>query len=269
MLEYYSGILFLTTNRVGAIDEAFKSRIHISLYYPPLDWRTTKEIWRVNLRRTKDRVDADEFALLKFARKHFYGNEGQKRWNGRQIFNAFQTAIALAEFDRVEKEKESCMRGESGAKTKPKLSEKHFSEVAKTYGKFEDYLQETHGGYNDTLISEMDGLRADSFGFKRAVVPTPPPLTGKQSKSKPKKKFDSSDLPSTEEEEEDSSEATEESEEEERDSEEERKKKKGKKKREASADRKGKGKKGGKGKRSKKESQRGASTEAEDDEDDD
>ena len=32
MLEYYSGILFLTTNRVGTMDEAFKSRIHISLY---------------------------------------------------------------------------------------------------------------------------------------------------------------------------------------------------------------------------------------------
>jgi SpoVK/Ycf46/Vps4 family AAA+-type ATPase len=32
VLEFYSGILFLTTNRVGTIDEAFKSRIHISLY---------------------------------------------------------------------------------------------------------------------------------------------------------------------------------------------------------------------------------------------
>jgi hypothetical protein len=33
VLEYYSGILFLTTNRVGIMDEAFKSRIHVSLYY--------------------------------------------------------------------------------------------------------------------------------------------------------------------------------------------------------------------------------------------
>lgn len=32
VLEFYAGILFLTTNRVGTIDEAFKSRIHISLY---------------------------------------------------------------------------------------------------------------------------------------------------------------------------------------------------------------------------------------------
>jgi SpoVK/Ycf46/Vps4 family AAA+-type ATPase len=32
MLEYYKGLLFLTTNRVGASDEAFKSRVHISLF---------------------------------------------------------------------------------------------------------------------------------------------------------------------------------------------------------------------------------------------
>ncbi len=31
-LEFYSGILFLTTNRVGTIDEALKSRIDLSLY---------------------------------------------------------------------------------------------------------------------------------------------------------------------------------------------------------------------------------------------
>lgn len=30
-LEYYSGILFLTTNRVGSIDEALRSRIHMSV----------------------------------------------------------------------------------------------------------------------------------------------------------------------------------------------------------------------------------------------
>ena len=44
VLEYYEGILFLTTNRVGISDEAFKSRIHISLYYPPLNWQQTEKI---------------------------------------------------------------------------------------------------------------------------------------------------------------------------------------------------------------------------------
>lgn len=48
-LEYYTGILFLTTNRVGTIDEAFRSRIHMTLYYPPLNISQTKAIWEDNL----------------------------------------------------------------------------------------------------------------------------------------------------------------------------------------------------------------------------
>ena len=34
VLEYYAGILFLTTNRIGDFDEAFTSRIHMRLFYP-------------------------------------------------------------------------------------------------------------------------------------------------------------------------------------------------------------------------------------------
>ena len=34
MLEYYRGILFLTTKRIKNIDEAFYGRIHISEQYP-------------------------------------------------------------------------------------------------------------------------------------------------------------------------------------------------------------------------------------------
>ncbi|KAK4540421.1 hypothetical protein LTR36_009278 [Oleoguttula mirabilis] len=33
-LEYYQGILFLTTNRIGTFDEAFLSRIDVPIYYP-------------------------------------------------------------------------------------------------------------------------------------------------------------------------------------------------------------------------------------------
>ncbi|CAK7206147.1 hypothetical protein SEUCBS139899_008932 [Sporothrix eucalyptigena] len=54
VLEYYSGILFLTTNRVGTLDEAFKSRIHMSLYYPPLNEKQTMQIFRMNIDRIKE-----------------------------------------------------------------------------------------------------------------------------------------------------------------------------------------------------------------------
>ncbi len=46
MLEYFQGILFLTTNRVATFDEAFQSRIHIGLRYDKLDIKTKKGIWK-------------------------------------------------------------------------------------------------------------------------------------------------------------------------------------------------------------------------------
>ncbi|KAJ1333057.1 NTP/NDP exchange transporter [Microdochium nivale] len=106
VLEYYPGVLFLTTNRVGAFDDAFRSRIHLSLYYPKLDRRQTIKIWKMNLRRISEsnakrvqdgepeiRIHTDK--ILRFVRDHWE----QLSWNGRQIRNAFQTAIALSEFD--------------------------------------------------------------------------------------------------------------------------------------------------------------------------
>ena len=51
VLDYYDGVLFLTTNRVGTVDEAFRSRIHLSLYYPPLRKKQALEIFKLNIRR--------------------------------------------------------------------------------------------------------------------------------------------------------------------------------------------------------------------------
>ena len=49
-LEYFSGILILTTNRVGIFDEAFRSRIHLFLYFPPFDLDATMSIWENSLK---------------------------------------------------------------------------------------------------------------------------------------------------------------------------------------------------------------------------
>jgi hypothetical protein len=46
LLEYFQGILFLTTNRVETFDEAFQSRIHIALKYNELGMKAKKDIWR-------------------------------------------------------------------------------------------------------------------------------------------------------------------------------------------------------------------------------
>ncbi|GAB7344609.1 hypothetical protein MBLNU457_3099t1 [Dothideomycetes sp. NU457] len=45
VLEYYEGIMFLTTNRVNIFDAAFQSRIHISLDYSELTIESRKAVW--------------------------------------------------------------------------------------------------------------------------------------------------------------------------------------------------------------------------------
>lgn len=46
VLEYYEGILILTSNRVGTFDEAFKSCIQLSLHYENLGKRQCRKIWK-------------------------------------------------------------------------------------------------------------------------------------------------------------------------------------------------------------------------------
>jgi len=45
-IEYFNGVLILTTNLPGHIDEAFASRIHVQLYYAPLDAAQRVDVWR-------------------------------------------------------------------------------------------------------------------------------------------------------------------------------------------------------------------------------
>ncbi|KAI4592674.1 hypothetical protein KJ359_010576 [Pestalotiopsis sp. 9143b] len=46
VLEYYEGIMILTSNRVGTFDEAFQSRIRVALRYEPLSFQSRKAIWQ-------------------------------------------------------------------------------------------------------------------------------------------------------------------------------------------------------------------------------
>ena len=57
-LEYYEGILFLTTNRVKVTDEAIASRIHFVLRYGNLDHSARKGVWRSFLRRANTQKGA-------------------------------------------------------------------------------------------------------------------------------------------------------------------------------------------------------------------
>lgn len=55
LLEYHDGIMFLTTNRVEALDEAFKSRISVAIKYNDLDYDARRQVWMnfLNLARVR------------------------------------------------------------------------------------------------------------------------------------------------------------------------------------------------------------------------
>jgi len=163
VLEYYSGILFLTTNRVGMFDEAFKSRIHISLYYPPLDRKAYLAVWDMNLRRTeegKKNIQVDRAEIRGYAKRHYK----ELKWNGRQIRNAFQTAIALAEFDAKKEAINACVKGAEDMIHPPaKLTRQKFVKVAKASKDFDEYLKEVYAGSNDADIAEREEVRKDDF----------------------------------------------------------------------------------------------------------
>ena len=86
-LEYYTGTLFLTTNRAFAIDEAFKSRIHIRLTYSALDIPSRRRVWANFIASSGRRSDFSEEDLDSLAEKDL---------NGRQIKNVLKTAVLLA-----------------------------------------------------------------------------------------------------------------------------------------------------------------------------
>jgi len=84
-LEYYEGILFLTTNRVSNMDPAFQSRIHISMEYPGLDKSARKKVWGNFLVGMEHELSERELSLL-----------ADVDLNGRQIKNVLKTGGLLA-----------------------------------------------------------------------------------------------------------------------------------------------------------------------------
>jgi len=92
LLEYYCGILFLTTNRVESLDPAFQSRVQCALRYDELDSESRTKIWadlldHSSVEKAGEGLDEKELA------KH--------KLNGRQIKNALQLAVALAQNEGV------------------------------------------------------------------------------------------------------------------------------------------------------------------------
>jgi len=192
VLDYYNGILFLTTNRAGVLDEAFKSRIHYKIYYPDLTLEQTLDIWKLNIQRVRKieqelaKVEnrssllINEDELIAFAKQRFLESGNNKRggrWNGRQIRNAFQVARSLAYYEHGIREDERRTRQPSLSNTNvsspvtakdslpgpPILSVRHFKMMHEITASFENYRTAVHGGTTDADLALEAEYRHDGF----------------------------------------------------------------------------------------------------------
>lgn len=86
-LEYYKGILFLTTNRVGTFDEAFMSRIHIQIHYPEFEDEERDRVWGSFFQKLEEDRETT-MRITQSARDYVQSEELRAlKWNGRQIRN--------------------------------------------------------------------------------------------------------------------------------------------------------------------------------------
>lgn len=85
LLERYQGIMFLTSNRPEHFDEAFRSRISISINYKELDKESRLKVWTNLLEASNIHISIEDTKLL-----------SETEMNGRQIKNCIRMGQCMA-----------------------------------------------------------------------------------------------------------------------------------------------------------------------------
>ena len=138
MLEYYEGILVLTSNRVGIFDEAFKSRIQLALHYPTLGPYQRLRIWENFI----DRLASFDDGSVNIAElRDNLEKLAEEKMNGRQIRNAITTARQYAQWKNTT------------------LTYEHLKDVLDVSGRFDKYLDKLNGGNTQDQLAEEEGIR--------------------------------------------------------------------------------------------------------------
>ena len=144
------------------------SRIHIILRYEKPSRDDWLQIWQNNIRRAQKHYHIDREKLVQWAAKRFEILD----WNGRQIRNAFQAAIALAEFSV--RSNDSRIRVDTNVSgTMPSniaVGKKHFQDVADVSMEFDEYITSIYGMSSFADRARTDFARNDNFRSSRATA---------------------------------------------------------------------------------------------------
>ena len=91
VLEYYTGTIILTTNRISSLDVAVQSRIHLSIRYDDLSRGDCQEIFKHFIAEAEFEDGKKEEVL-----EWFVEEVSEEKLNGRQIRNLVTSAQAFA-----------------------------------------------------------------------------------------------------------------------------------------------------------------------------
>jgi hypothetical protein len=146
MIEYYRGILFLTTNRLGTMDIAFQSRVSLAVRFNPLTTELRRQIWLNFIERLDPLESTGKEQLLSKL-----NDISEWNLNGRQIRNILRMAqsIALARERR------------RGAMTFA-----HVEQIVNETLRFQDYFDEE---YRESR-SQLGGLNSRKFQEKQSFA---------------------------------------------------------------------------------------------------
>ncbi|KAH7126025.1 ATPase [Dactylonectria macrodidyma] len=158
-LEYYDGILILTSNRVGTFDEAFMSRIQLNLRYKNLVQDQRRQIWenfinRLEKPEPEQNAETDTGCLVADgpqpntnlgvdtqSMRDQLDKLAEPPLNGREIRNLISTARQLAMF------------------RKKKMGYEHLKAVMMEGDKFNAYLKDLRKGFSADEIKNHRGDR--------------------------------------------------------------------------------------------------------------
>lgn len=139
----------------------------------------TRAVFKLNLKLIEDRFRNDERnikierdEIIEFALDYFRIND-KARWNGRQIRNACQTALALAEFKAQGGNHETVLDPNADVW----LAVDNFKTVSKAYLEFTKYLKQLYGIHEDVRAKEL-GLRARETSRQPQAQSTQSPVPG-------------------------------------------------------------------------------------------
>jgi len=99
VLEYYSGILILTTNRVNQFDIAVQSRVNLGIKYDDLDKDQKRDIFAQFLDQVKPEDIEGRQKMISWMHRDPDGIDYFSSLNGRQVRNVLFSAASLASKD--------------------------------------------------------------------------------------------------------------------------------------------------------------------------